>query len=853
MGNFQDKVLEEGSEGEEEVFIRNGPKETAQFLVNSLVEDSRRIDIDTNENSNNLTKFQSLWIVENLLKYGFPFTFRHDPLEEASIFRQPLGFNKRKQAKRDFTLIAIAIFSASDELKEFWEMYNEYSEGNILKLYLKKGHIYKALNYSLQTSITCSIQYCRLILKDLTRAITSKYLSSADLQHNGLLYSEIYVTPEKWSQLESHIGYELKVDRFFSATKSKQNSGNNSKENLNKKVRVTIVMLGPPSRTQKEEIQGFLQLENGNDILFNLDSKFTILDATDRRLLLLYGKYEILKYLQQAQPNIAVKRTNIYQKKCSQCQALYESLQGRFFFVDLIDQDYFVCSACLIPQAGRRTPLLLISSHIEQNMTPDGSEDPALHLPGLIINYPDDVAIPFYGYKCADCDQEGLTDCLKCVTCCSPHKEWCISADCQLAMGECLDKGHNIILERSPFTYWPRKPPAAGVQNNNPEDETLEVAQYFNENFHYEEVLEHYTLKDVVLIANSYCIRGCQYFEEEKYQTAKEFHLKALDVRKYLYGNKKHAHVAISYNNLGQCCFMLGEIDEAFDYHRKAFEIRNSVFGQDHFATADSLNNLGMIHFRTDYTTAVEKVSQALDIRRRKYSYPHEKNAIYNNNLATIYSAWGPGHENEAETHYLKAQEIWKSLGKARSLPIAKSYLGLGVIYKNKKEYKKASDFIFKALEILKTYQLPSCELKIAEGFASLGDLNKSQNKYTEAIEEYKEALGYYERSQGDNNTAIGMAYKNLGEIYFKLERYDEARDYYLLAKEWYEKNSNSGLIASRFDELGFAFKRLFKYRDAKQMFKIAIEIKEKHFGENNLLTKQSKNNLQDLLSLISS
>jgi len=879
MGNSGAKIAPRGSLGSEEISIESDPGVLGELLVNSLLEESKKIDLSAEQNVNNIIQFQNLGLIECLLRYGFPFTIKKPASNENDVIGDIMKFNNDLQAKTDFLRIGYVIFKNSDELPLFQAKYNDYNAQDILDYYLKKGSFYKILNYCLQTPSLDSIKYCRYVLRDLSRAIANKYLSSNN-RFKGLLYSDIYLNSDKWASLEFHIGKEIEVDRFFSASKVK------SAPDTNKSVKVTIITMGPPHNNQtvqpaeEQNAQGFLELENENDVLFNIRSKFLILDANTfindnnaphSHLILLYGKNETQKYIEKFKPTIQVKRTNIHKKKCQNCKNLLEELLTEYLFIDLQDQEYFICTKCVFEiKPKRKSPLLILSPHILENMTPDGSDTPALSLPGLIIDYPEEPTLSFYGYKCANIlcrrEGEGLSACFKCVTCCSPQKEWCGATECRKGREECLEKGHNVILERSPYSYWYKKSASVSLPKNNDlrapeEDQQLETAQYFDEEANYEENnFEFYPHRaDQILIANSYCKAGSKHFAQENYQRAKHFHKKALGIRENLYtGN--HLHLAISYENLGLSCHFLGETDESFRYQGKALQIRKFIHtAGTHYTIADSLNNVGMVyHTLTFYERAAENVSEALKIRLENYPYNHEKMAIYNNNLGIIYNSWGKSskskdYEEKAKDYFEKAQEIWKALGKEGSLAIGKSYLELGLIYKNKKDYINANELIEKALAILQTYQLPSCELVIAEISSHLGDIKKYLNQHEDAIEKYKKALRYYEKSECDYCNQIATVYKNLGEIYFKRKEYEMTKTSYLKAKEFYEKidERKSGHLASHFGELGLVYQIQESYEEAKQMFTIARDINLSQFGKDHFLTKHSIKNLEDLVSEI--
>ena len=69
---------------------------------------------------------------------------------------------------------------------------------------------------------------------------------------------------------------------------------------------------------------------------------------------------------------------------------------------------------------------------------------------------------------------------------------------------------------------------------------------------------------------------GVVYSKLEKYNEAKEYHEKALIIRKKIY-DEEHADVVRSYNNLEIVYGKLGEHSEAKEYREKAEIIRRKI------------------------------------------------------------------------------------------------------------------------------------------------------------------------------------------------------------------------------------------------------------------------------------
>ena len=74
---------------------------------------------------------------------------------------------------------------------------------------------------------------------------------------------------------------------------------------------------------------------------------------------------------------------------------------------------------------------------------------------------------------------------------------------------------------------------------------------------------------------------GNVYRELGQYNEAKEFHEKALIIKKKIFG-EDNATVARSYHNLGNVYRPLGQYNEAKEFFEKALIIEKKIFAQDH-------------------------------------------------------------------------------------------------------------------------------------------------------------------------------------------------------------------------------------------------------------------------------
>ncbi len=126
---------------------------------------------------------------------------------------------------------------------------------------------------------------------------------------------------------------------------------------------------------------------------------------------------------------------------------------------------------------------------------------------------------------------------------------------------------------------------------------------------------------------------------------------------------EEHPATATSLNNLAELYRSQGRYSEAEPLYLQALDISRSQLGAEHPDTASSLNNLALLYSSQGrYSEAEPLYLQALDIRRSQLGPEHPDTASSLNNLALLYSS--QGRYGEAEPLYLQALAIFiQSLG----------------------------------------------------------------------------------------------------------------------------------------------------------------------------------------------
>lgn len=255
--------------------------------------------------------------------------------------------------------------------------------------------------------------------------------------------------------------------------------------------------------------------------------------------------------------------------------------------------------------------------------------------------------------------------------------------------------------------------------------------------------------------ADAYEILGRYYDEgkevEQDIEKAFEYGKKALQLRLEKYG-EMNADVAMSYHNLGRASNAMGNNDDALHYYQKAIEIRTKLYGEVHPELAKSLNNLGNTYS---------------DLNRN----------------------------SDALNSYFKAIDIKKELYGDDNISLATTYLNIGELYRIMEKYKESQKYLQKALDICMSAENPQSILT-ANVYDSFGLLFKCINMYNDSITYYKKAIGIKE-TLSPNNTSTAVTYLNIGELMEDMGKLSDALKCYKKVEKIYrsaygENNINS-------------------------------------------------------------
>jgi eukaryotic-like serine/threonine-protein kinase len=195
---------------------------------------------------------------------------------------------------------------------------------------------------------------------------------------------------------------------------------------------------------------------------------------------------------------------------------------------------------------------------------------------------------------------------------------------------------------------------------------------------------------------------------------------------------------------MGRAYLQLGSLDEADSLLTLALAEHLALYGEANTATANVINNVGVLHFeRSDYPAAQEYMKRAVEAQLAAGAAPIEV-ALPLANVASL--ARIQGRLDEAVEHYERSLDMFRAANATDDPNYHAVLVGLGL------------------------------------AFREMGDLDRAEEAYTEAITVQRATLG-------DHHPGLSTSLNNLGMLHLRAERPDLAEP---LIDEAYEIRNRS-------------------------------------------------------------
>lgn len=287
--------------------------------------------------------------------------------------------------------------------------------------------------------------------------------------------------------------------------------------------------------------------------------------------------------------------------------------------------------------------------------------------------------------------------------------------------------------------------------------------------------------------------------------------------------------VALAYSDIGIVYTRTNNLNEALDWHQKAYALRKKLNLKD--KAAASISNIAVIYKQQgNYDKALLSMMEALKIYTDINDEP--KRALVLNNIGLLYF-----HNNKLDEGKKYLEEALGVAEKLKLKPLeANVYTSLTQYYFNAGKYADALQVGFKAIAIQAELNAAS---DMGVNYNTIGQIYAKQKKYADAMTYYERSLKI--REQLKDPLGIGSVNKNVASVYIDQHQYDEAEKYLLKSIRIYTKLNAKDYLQEAYTLLSAINASRKQDKKALDDYKIAVAIKD------SVLNKESLNKINEL------
>ncbi len=270
-----------------------------------------------------------------------------------------------------------------------------------------------------------------------------------------------------------------------------------------------------------------------------------------------------------------------------------------------------------------------------------------------------------------------------------------------------------------------------------------------------------------------------------------------------------------AYNLKGDGFYEAGQYDKAIAYFMNARDILSNHYKTVHTEIAQSINFLGLCHWRKgNLGQAANFFQEGLDMRRQLLGHTHTKVADSYNNLGNI--ALAQRALSKALTFYQKALAIRTETLGEQHLDVASSYNNMGSCFRYAGEFETAIQLYTKSLNIRQS-KLGKDHPKSGQNFLNLGDCFSQMGQIDSALVYLNQALQIFKTHYPEDHIELANVNINLGNCYSALGNHTQARSFFekslVIQVAHYQKDSPN--LISVYNSLATTFEKQGDYQKA--------------------------------------
>ena len=275
---------------------------------------------------------------------------------------------------------------------------------------------------------------------------------------------------------------------------------------------------------------------------------------------------------------------------------------------------------------------------------------------------------------------------------------------------------------------------------------------------------------DPSLEAGLYQVRGA-YLLSNRNDSSRYFLEKSIEIRSKHSGNKDTL-LYYAWNKLGLYFLRKADFEGATRCYQNALDLSLEKKSVSNYQSASAYQNLAIaFHQQGDYSRAESYFLKSRDINEKLYNTSNPQLAYIYNNLGKFYNDLSK--YDEAISYYDKSENLLiNSKGVDIKNLLAVVYGNKGNVFTHKGDYEKAISYLTKAINLYESISQKQSDYYLRT-LMDLGLVYDMKGDYYQAIKYYSES------AKNTELPSVVKSYRNLGNLYSRLDINDSALYFY--------------------------------------------------------------------------
>ena len=332
-------------------------------------------------------------------------------------------------------------------------------------------------------------------------------------------------------------------------------------------------------------------------------------------------------------------------------------------------------------------------------------------------------------------------------------------------------------------------------------------------------------------------------FKKGKAKEAIKLYQEACQIWEEMYG-KEFYHLVSIYYNMAYIFEKNEEYENAIETLKNIKNRLTLLYGEKHDKTTKCLLKISNIYEKLNkFDICIEIHTQVIHTRETIYGKKDKNMGLYYNNQAMLLRK--NNKLDDAIIFHLEANKLFSQKKPEKNDVLAKSYSNTANTYEIMKNYQKAIEFQEKALKVYKNHNQNENLIFINECYTYLSDYYQKLKDFNQVLIYEGKSLEILKKIYTSNHEKtikkimkIASVHKELGDHELAIANYEKA------LKKLSKNNFTKELMASLMNNMGILYRSTGNLIKAVSFGEKALQIYLEIFGENNIQTAISYNNI---------